>query len=85
VKTTIGLARELGLQVVAEGVETREQFELLKAWGCRSVQGFYFSRPHPAEELTDLLRRGTIHPRPQESFAHDLAPAGHSCPPVLDS
>jgi diguanylate cyclase (GGDEF)-like protein/PAS domain S-box-containing protein len=62
VKATIGLARELGLRVVAEGVETRDQLELLKSWGCREVQGYYFARPQPAAELTELLRRGSIHP-----------------------
>ena len=62
VKATIGLGRELGLRVVAEGVETREQLELLKTWGCREVQGYYFARPQPAAELTELLRGGSIHP-----------------------
>jgi EAL domain-containing protein (putative c-di-GMP-specific phosphodiesterase class I) len=72
VKATIGLGRELGLGVVAKGVETREQLELLKTWGCREVQGYYFARPQPAEELTELLRRGELHPmRPPAPVAAD--------------
>jgi sensor c-di-GMP phosphodiesterase-like protein len=50
--------------VVAEGVETPEQFALLKAWGCREVQGFYFAKPLPAEEVEELLRKRTLAPRP---------------------
>jgi diguanylate cyclase (GGDEF)-like protein/PAS domain S-box-containing protein len=83
VKATIGLGRELGLRVVAEGVETREQLELLKTWGCREVQGYYFARPQPAAELTELLRRGSIHPsRPPAAFARD---AGANRPSQLPS
>jgi diguanylate cyclase (GGDEF)-like protein/PAS domain S-box-containing protein len=63
VKATIGLARELGVRVVAEGVQTREQLELLKGWGCCEVQGFYFAQPLTAEDVTLLLREGgTIQP-----------------------
>jgi diguanylate cyclase (GGDEF)-like protein len=49
------LARTLRLQVVAEGVETKEQLELLRALGCGRAQGFLFSRPLPAEEVRSLL------------------------------
>jgi EAL domain-containing protein (putative c-di-GMP-specific phosphodiesterase class I) len=45
VAATIALARELRLEVVAEGVETREQLDQLRALGCRWAQGHYFSRP----------------------------------------
>jgi hypothetical protein len=68
VKATIGLARELGLQVIAEGVETREQLDLLSTWGCGQVQGFYFAKPLPAEEIEALLRKGTIGPRASRSL-----------------
>ena len=51
VSSTISLSHNLGLKVVAEGVETREQVVHLKAAGCDEVQGFYFHRPAPADEL----------------------------------
>ncbi len=52
------LARSLSLDVVAEGVETVEQARLLAKQGCHIMQGFYFSKPLPAEELTVLLAQG---------------------------
>ena len=50
VKATIGLARDLGLDLIAEGVETEEQANLLMSWGCTHAQGFYFSRPLSADD-----------------------------------
>jgi diguanylate cyclase (GGDEF)-like protein/PAS domain S-box-containing protein len=54
VKATIAMAHSLGLLVVAEGVEIREQLTLLEELGCDLVQGYYFSRPIPAKELIDF-------------------------------
>jgi diguanylate cyclase (GGDEF)-like protein len=47
----VGLGRSLGIGTTAEGVETREQLELLQAAGCREVQGYLLSRPMPASNL----------------------------------
>ncbi|HWX48690.1 MAG TPA: EAL domain-containing protein [Roseomonas sp.] len=58
VRTIIELAHMLRLQVIAEGVETEEQLEALRAEGCDEVQGYYFSRPLPADAFTRLLRSG---------------------------
>jgi diguanylate cyclase (GGDEF)-like protein len=60
VRAALGLARELHIEVVVEGVETVAQIGLLKAWGGRIVQGYYFARPLPVAEAAALLRTGTI-------------------------
>ncbi|TDX59702.1 diguanylate cyclase (GGDEF)-like protein [Methylosinus sp. sav-2] len=67
VRATIGLVQEFGCEMLAEGVETVGQLDFLVQAGCQSVQGFYFSRPVPAEEATQLLRRGVIAPEDRAS------------------
>jgi EAL domain-containing protein (putative c-di-GMP-specific phosphodiesterase class I) len=52
---TISLAHSLGIQIVAEGVETEHQWRQLAVWGCDLVQGFLISRPLPPEQLTAWL------------------------------
>jgi diguanylate cyclase (GGDEF)-like protein/PAS domain S-box-containing protein len=56
VQCTIDLGRNLGLDVVAEGVETREVWEMLCQMGCKSAQGYFLSRPVPPEQLSEWLR-----------------------------
>ena len=73
VRTIIELARVLGLDVVAEGIETREQYRLLRQLGCRFGQGYLFARPMSAEAVTELLRLpGRVLPDPE---ARELLPA----------
>lgn len=57
VDAIINMAASLGLKVVAEGVESQRQLELLEAAGCRCVQGYYFSRPVPAHEIEHARQR----------------------------
>lgn len=54
----IGLADDLGMQVVAEGVETHEQYLRLHGMGCRIMQGYYFARPAPAARIDAFLANG---------------------------
>ncbi len=53
VKATISMAHSLGLTVVAEGVETKEQVRLLSDLKCDFLQGYYFSKPVPDKQLID--------------------------------
>jgi EAL domain-containing protein (putative c-di-GMP-specific phosphodiesterase class I) len=58
VRSTIDLGRNLGLDVVAEGVESKQVWDRLKDLGCTAAQGYYLSRAVPATELrTWLLER----------------------------
>ncbi len=57
VKATIGLAHQLGLDVIAEGVETRQQAEFLLSNRCTRMQGYYFSKPLAPEQFEALLLR----------------------------
>jgi len=54
-RAMIQLAHNLGIWAIAEGIETREQYEMLRRSGCRFGQGFYFSRPLPASVLPEAL------------------------------
>lgn len=57
VEGTIRLIRGLGLEVVAEGVESSDQLDVLRRAGCRRFQGYYFHRPMPGEDLLPLMRQ----------------------------
>ena len=56
----ISMAHQMNLQVVAEGVETKLQLDILKKYDCDKIQGFYFSRPVPEEEALLLLEKNII-------------------------
>ncbi len=55
VRAIASLGASLGMEITAEGVETQEQLDLVRREGCTEVQGYYFSRPRPADELVDLM------------------------------
>ena len=60
VRFIIGIAHDLGKEVVAEGVESMDQVHMLAAWGCHTIQGYVYARPLPVEDVTRLLVAGSV-------------------------
>jgi diguanylate cyclase (GGDEF)-like protein len=71
VRATVELGKNLGLQVVAEGVEDRETWDLLASFGCDEAQGYFFSRPIPSDEFWRWLSvrdpNAMLQPSPPDS------------------
>jgi diguanylate cyclase (GGDEF)-like protein len=63
VRSTVDLGRNLGLEIVAEGVETQEIWDALRALGCSLAQGYLIGRPLPAAALTAVLSQGVAPPQ----------------------
>ncbi len=63
VRAAIGLAHELGMDVIVEGVETAAQLELIRLWGAHKIQGYYFSKPLSVSDAASVLRAGKILPK----------------------
>jgi EAL domain-containing protein (putative c-di-GMP-specific phosphodiesterase class I) len=80
VTAVIGMGRSLNLRVIAEGVETRQEMEFLQAHQCDEAQGYYFSRPLPAQEFARLLQTGIS---PWSSDRRDSSEEISSLVPVL--
>jgi len=57
--TIIKMAHSLGIRVVAEGVETEQQLKFMRENACDAIQGYYFSKPLPAEQFEMLLKNGS--------------------------
>ena len=57
-ESMVRLATELRLDVIAEGVETREQLEMVRGFGCHLVQGFYISRPLAVDRMPRAIEKG---------------------------
>jgi EAL domain-containing protein (putative c-di-GMP-specific phosphodiesterase class I) len=60
VKAITGLGAALGMTTTAEGVETIEQYRMVRDHGCTEVQGYFFGRPCPVDELRERFQKGTI-------------------------
>ena len=58
-RALLKMSKELGIHTLAEGIETKEQFEFLKEHGCEKIQGFYFGKPIPTAELLEQVKNGT--------------------------
>jgi diguanylate cyclase (GGDEF)-like protein/PAS domain S-box-containing protein len=74
VSTIAGMARSLGLDVIAEGVESETQSSLLYAVGCHHYQGYLYGRPLPLAEFEQLVARQAALPRTQASAPVQLTP-----------
>jgi diguanylate cyclase (GGDEF)-like protein/PAS domain S-box-containing protein len=81
VSTVVALGRNLGLQVVAEGVETLSQFEKLKTISCDAAQGYFFSKPVPSDAVCGVIdivrgRAKCVRENPSVSSSHlpEIAP-----------
>ena len=57
IRAVTHLGRNLNMITIAEGVETQEQLDILRAEGCTQVQGYFFSRPRPAGEVLGLIKK----------------------------
>jgi diguanylate cyclase (GGDEF)-like protein/PAS domain S-box-containing protein len=83
------LAKTLGLDIVAEGVETPRQAALIKTLGCDFAQGYLFSRPLPVDAMEELLQRDTTWPpelwAPNDPIVTGLGAAGSDPKPSLMS
>ncbi len=72
----VGLGQSLGLRTVAEGVETRNQAEMLLWLGCDEAQGWLYGRPVPAEKLAEIVARETL-------LGDDQADSDGVCGPIM--
>jgi diguanylate cyclase (GGDEF)-like protein len=72
----VSMAHALGMAVVAEGVETEEQLDILRGLDCNEVQGYYIARPVPAGEMLDMMRRRFL-------LAQDAVAPGSLAPEVV--
>ena len=66
-RAIMSMAHALGMSVVAEGVETEEQLRILQSLSCDEIQGYYISRPVPAEEAQILMQRRILWPVPDRA------------------
>ncbi len=76
VKATVGLARDLGLEVIAEGTESEQTYEQLRRWGCDAAQGYFISKPVPAKEFTAWVQGSAWKGRAtgaEPEFVRDIA------------
>ena len=75
VRAAIRLARELDIEIIAEGVETEAQAHFLRSAGCNQAQGYHYGRPVDANAATALLQRGQLGPAKELARIVDLPAA----------
>ncbi len=74
VKSIVDMSKRIGVHTLAEGVETREQFEFLKSIGCEKAQGYYIGKPMPYEECLSYLRENgyNLESPVKQQYYHDI-------------
>ena len=80
VRAIIGLGHNLGINVIAEGIENQDQLDLLRSYGCGFGQGFYLGRPLSADDSQHLIQNAAnslAHTNKRPVDLGDLAYAGH--------
>jgi predicted signal transduction protein with EAL and GGDEF domain len=86
----MGIAHNLGMEVIAEGAETEHHVELLRELGCELAQGYHFAPPAPAEEIAAILQTSTARtdveadPPADETESPDSIDAEPELPAALD-
>ena len=70
VQSIVSLGRSLGMEVIAEGVETEAEFAMMRMFGCSGIQGYYFSKPVPRTACEEMIRK-------QQQSAADDHPEEH--------
>ncbi|WP_018634453.1 EAL domain-containing protein [Parafrankia elaeagni] len=81
VRSTIGLAHELGLRIVVEGVDSASTLAKLRNYGCDLAQGYFIGRPRPADEVTPMLTVPAPTPVPAPAPAGVAGPAAVAMSP----
>ena len=86
IRSIISNCHEFGIQTVAEGIETQQQYQLLRSYGCDYIQGYLFAKPVQVDNLSHYFGAGLLTETEQQSedkpedYAHDLGDA--SLPPI---
>jgi len=60
IKAIAAMGHSMGMKIVAEGIETAAQLEIIKGYGCDEAQGYYFSPPVSSVEFADMLKKGVL-------------------------
>ncbi|WP_185907978.1 sensor domain-containing protein [Psychrobacillus soli] len=84
-KMIIQLSQQLRMAVVAEGVETTDQLEVLNNYNCDSIQGYLFSKPVPASDFEKLLRKGKLMPEEMKRVEEKFTDHGKDFKIILEN
>lgn len=74
IKSVVDMSKRIGIHTLAEGVETKEQFDFLRAIGCEKAQGYFIGRPAPYDECLEHLKKNnfTLERHSKKQYYHDI-------------